>query len=257
MRSIARMFLAILAVAVAPLAEARDFKKLRIGIDGTYPPFSKKAADGSLGGFDVEVAAAICGRLAAECEFVALGWSDLVPALLARRVDLLVASQPITEEARRSVDFTSPYHRISPRFVARATEVSRSTSRAALRDVKVGVRAGTAHAAWLTAERPEARRVEFRNEAEAGTALLAGTVDVVFGDTSALYEWLDRAAPRGKAGFVGEAIDAPRVFGDGAGIAFRRDDRDLGQILDKTLIEIRRDGTLDRLAGHWFPFAIR
>ncbi len=257
MRSIARMFLAILAVAVAPMAEARDFKKLRIGIDGTYPPFSMKRADGSLGGFDVEVATTICGRLAAECEFVALGWNDLVPALLSRRVDLLVASQPITEEARRSLDFTSQYYRIAPRFAARASDVARSTSRAALRDVKVGVRAGTAHAAWLTAERPEARRVEFRNDVEAGAALVDGSVDLVFGDTSALYDWLDRVAPRGKAGFAGEPIDAPRFFGEGAGIAFRREDRDLGQTLDKTLLEIRRDGTLDRLAGHWFPFAIR
>lgn len=257
MRSILRTLLALLALAVALPAEAREFKKLRIGLDGTYPPFSKKDGEGRIVGFDPEMAAVICARLAVECEYLALGWNDLVPALLSRRVDLLVASQPITDDARRAVEFTNRYYRIAPRFVARASDLARPTTRAALKGVRVGVRAGTAHAAWLAAERPEAQRVELRNEAEAGAALVAGRVDLVFGDTLALYEWLDRAAPRGAAAFTGEGVEAPRLFGDGAGIAFRREDRDLGQLVDKVLHDIGRDGTFDRLAGRWFPFAIR
>lgn len=257
MRLVARTLIAaLLALSLAP-AEAREFKKLRIGTDGTYPPFSQKGPDGRPTGFDVEIATAICARLQAECEVVALGWDDLLPALLQRRVDLLVASQPITDDARRVVEFTAGYHQIAPRFVARAADVGHSTGRATLAGRTVGVRAGTAHAVWLAEARPEAKRMEFRTEAEAGAALLDGRVDFVFGDALALFGWLDRQEPRGRAGFTGEAIVAPRSFGDGAGIAFRRDDRDLGALVDRALVDIGRDGTLDRLAAHWFPFAIR
>lgn len=257
MRRFARTLLAlILALSTLPV-EARDWKKLRIGIDGTYPPFSQKGPDGRPTGFDVEVAGGVCVRLGADCEMVTLGWNDLVPALLARRVDLVVASQPILEESRRTVEFTARYYRILPRFVARAADLPVDVSRKALAGRRIGVRAGTAHAVWLADARPEATRVEFRNEAEAGAALLDGRVDLVFGDTLALFDWLDRANPHGRAGFVGEPVEAPRIFGDGAGITFRRDDRDLGQLVDKALVDMTRDGSLDRFAGHWFPFAIR
>ncbi len=257
MRRFARTLLAAaLALAVLP-AEAREWKKLRIGTDGTYPPFSFKAADGRLSGFDVEVASAVCTRLAAECEVSALGWDDLLPALVARRVDLLVASVPVTDAARRVVEFTARYHQIAPRFVARAAELPVATTPRALSGRRVGVRAGTSHAAWLTDANPGVVKVEFPDDAQAGAALLDGRVDLVFGDTLALFEWLDRTAPRGRAGFTGDAIDNARAFGDGAGIAFRRDDRDLGALVDKALLDMTRDGTLDRLAAHWFPFAIR
>lgn len=257
MRRLARTLLVVTLALFALPGEAREWKKLRIGIDGTYPPFSQKDVDGHPTGFDVEVAGGVCARLGADCEMVALGWDGLLPALLARRVDLLVASLPILEESRRTIEFTARYHRILPRFVARAADLPADTSRKALAGRRIGVRAGTAHAVWLAESRPEATPVPFRNEAEAGAALLDGRVDLVFGDTLALFEWLDRTAPRGRAGFAGDPVEAPRIFGDGAGIAFRRDDRDLGALVDKALGDMTRDGSLDRFAGHWFPFAIR
>ena len=98
---------------------------------------------------------------------------------------------------------------------------------------------------------------EGRDRATGTLKWTATRVDLVFGDTLALYRWLVGTAPRGAAGFVGDEVLDAATFGAGAGIAFRRDDRDLGQLVDRALVEMTRDGTLDRLAAHWFPFAIR
>jgi ABC-type amino acid transport substrate-binding protein len=150
MRRVPIALLCLAALAVAPAA-ARDWKRIRVATDGAYPPFSRLEADGRPGGFDVDVARALCNRLAADCEVVAPGWDELVPSLLAKKVDLVVASQPITEEARRRVEFTAAYHRIAPRFVARDGATPVDPRPEAVKGRRIGVRAGTAHAAHLEA----------------------------------------------------------------------------------------------------------
>ena len=38
-------------------------EQLRVGVEGAYPPFSWKEADGTLNGFDIEFAQAVCAHL--------------------------------------------------------------------------------------------------------------------------------------------------------------------------------------------------
>lgn len=258
MRRVPIALLCLAALAVAPAA-ARDWKRLRVATDGAYPPFSRIEADGRPAGFDVDVARALCNRLAADCEVVAPGWDELIPSLLARKVDLVVASQPITEETRRRVEFTAAYHRIAPRFVARDGATPVDPRPEAAKGRRIGVRAGTAHAAHLEATYAPAgaRILAYPTEADALTALAGERVDLVFGDALALYDLLDHGFAGRGLGFVGRPVDSPRHFGAGAGITYRRDDADLGRLVDKALVDLDRDGTLDRLAGRYFPFAIR
>jgi ABC-type amino acid transport substrate-binding protein len=249
----------LLLVTALGSAEARDWKRIRIATDGHYPPFSSLDGEGRPIGYDVEVARAVCARLRADCEITAIGWDALFPSLLADRVDLLVASQPITEDARRIVEFSRAYHHIEPRFVGRdlARPVDPAPRLAAGR--RIGVRAGTAHAGYLGAVYAPlgATIVTFATEADALRALTEGRLDLVFGDALGLFGLLDRDFDGKGLRFVGRPVDSPRHFGAGAGIAFRRGDADLGGQVDKALADLDRDGTLGRLVGHWFPFAIR
>ena len=61
-RFVAALAGAVLAAAsgIAPVAAG---EKLRIGVEGAYPPFSWKEADGSLKGFDIDVAFALCEKM--------------------------------------------------------------------------------------------------------------------------------------------------------------------------------------------------
>jgi ABC-type amino acid transport substrate-binding protein len=253
-RKIAALLAAVFAAALVT-GPADAARRLRIGLDGAYQPFSRTGPDGPEG-FDVDVARALCARLAADCDLVVVGWDDLVPALLAKRVDLTVASQPITEEARRRNEFSGPYQWVPPRFVGRLADARPTPPPAGLKGLKVGVRAGTSHAAWIAAAHKEATAVPFDTEADAVAALADGRVDLVFGDTLGLFDLLERQRPQGRFGFLGGEVRDPS-FGSGAGIGWRREDRALGGEVDRALLDLDRDGTLDRLAGRWFPFAIR
>ena len=91
---------ATLAILAVP-AVAQD--ALRIGVEGAYPPFSSKESDGTLVGFDIEIAQALCAQMERECTMVEQDWDGMIPALKARKFDAIVASMSITEERRRQI----------------------------------------------------------------------------------------------------------------------------------------------------------
>ena len=93
------------ASADAPAAETTG-KTIRIATEGAYPPFNYTNADGSLSGFDVDVANALCEQMQANCEIVAQDWDGIIPGLLAQKYDAVIAGMSITAERQEKVDFS-------------------------------------------------------------------------------------------------------------------------------------------------------
>ncbi|WP_230659119.1 transporter substrate-binding domain-containing protein [Psychrobacter sp. I-STPA10] len=89
--------------------QTAETQHLRIATEGAYPPFNFTNPDGTLGGFDVEVAKALCTQMQADCEIVAQDWDGIIPGLLAKKYDAVVAGMSITDERLEKVDFTEPY----------------------------------------------------------------------------------------------------------------------------------------------------
>ena len=74
------------------LSAAGPALALNICIEGAYPPFSELADDGTLVGFDVDIANALCDEMNVECEMVKVDWDGIIPALLEKKCDAIVAS---------------------------------------------------------------------------------------------------------------------------------------------------------------------
>ncbi|MBO1003202.1 transporter substrate-binding domain-containing protein [Pseudogracilibacillus auburnensis] len=83
---------------------------LRIAVTEASPPMSYVNKDGDLVGFDVDYSKEIGKRLGREVEIISTAWEGILPGLLADKYDLIVGSMAITDERKKSVNFTDPYY---------------------------------------------------------------------------------------------------------------------------------------------------
>ena len=104
-------------------AASDDDNVLRIGTEGAYAPFNYTNADGTLGGFDVEIANAICDDLQMTCEIIAQDWDGIIPGLKAGKYDAIVAAMSVTPERAKQVAFTDPYFSNALVFLAKRQQL--------------------------------------------------------------------------------------------------------------------------------------
>lgn len=109
----------VASTALTGAAQAKEWKQIRFGIEGAYPPFSWTEPSGELKGFDVDIANALCKEMEARCKIVAQDWDGIIPSLLARKYDAIIAAMSITEERKKKIDFTEKYALIPNKFVAK------------------------------------------------------------------------------------------------------------------------------------------
>lgn len=82
---------------------------LRIATEGSYAPYNYTNPDGTLGGFDIEIANALCDKMQVQCQINAQDWDGIIPALKAGKYDAIIAAMSVTPERSAQVDFSEPY----------------------------------------------------------------------------------------------------------------------------------------------------
>ena len=245
----------VLVIAFALPASAADWNRLRVGVEGAYPPFSSLAADGTLQGFDIDIAKALCAELKAECQLVQAPFDGMIPGLQARKFDAIVASMSITDERRKVVDFTVRYYNSPARFVAKKGAKLAVTPEG-LKGKRVGVQRATIHDRYLTEQYKATQVVRYTKQDEIFLDLASGRIDATLVDSVAASHGFLRT-PAGKDyEFTGPVFEDPKYFGYGSGIAVRKSDADLRGKLDGAIAAIRANGVYRRIQDKYFDFDI-
>ena len=251
-----KLIVAIAAVAVLATGAvvAQERKSVRIGTEGAYPPFNYIDAGGNLVGFDIDIAKALCEAAKVTCEFVVQDWDGIIPALLAKKYDAIVASMSITEERKQKVHFTKKYYTTPAKFVA-AKDANIEVSKAGLQGKRVGVQRATVSENYLRDNYGDVVEVKsYATQEEANLDLIAGRVDLVIADSVVLLEGLLNTDDGKNFEFVGPDISDEKWFGEGIGIAIRKADDDLVELLNKAIDQIRADGTYQQINAKYFDF---
>ncbi|RTZ99219.1 MAG: ABC transporter substrate-binding protein [Deltaproteobacteria bacterium] len=237
-------------------AGAKDWKKVRVGVEGAYPPFSFVTPSGKLDGFDIDIAKAVVKAMGAEIELVAQDWDGIIPALLAKKYDAIIASMSITEERKKKVAFTNKYYNTPAKFICKKGAIKKF-SREALKGKTIGVQRATIHDKYLTDNYGKDVTIKrYGTQDEAYLDLTAGRVDLLLADSVALSEGFLKK-PEGKDyQFIGPDLTDEKWFGVGAGIACRKEDTDLVNKLNAAIAKIRADGTYKKIQDKYFDFDV-
>lgn len=242
------------AVVVAVLGAA-PASALGICVEGAYPPFSEVLDDGSIVGFDIDIAEALCAQVGESCTLVRTDWDRMIPALVGGACDAIVASMSDTPERRQRIAFTDRYYKAPVRFVG-AVGAALSDGPDGLDGKVVGVQRGTINQTYMRAHYPAAVLRLYGTQEHVLLDLTLGRLDAVLGEAVQLEAgFLDTPAGTGFAFFGREHFDTA-IQGSGAAIGVRKEDAALAARLNAAIAAIRADGTYDAIARRYFDFDI-
>ena len=230
-----------------------NVKSIRFLTTDDFPPFHFALPDGSLAGFDIDLARAICADLKLACTIQARRFDTVLPQIAQGHDDAAIAAIADTADTRKAVAFTAPYYTTPARFVALATSAASPATPEALVGKTVGVVAGTAYEAYLAAYFAKTKLKTFPSRAALLAALKAKQIDTAFGDAIGFALWINAAESAGCCAFRGGPFTESRYFGNGVSIVVAKDNVDLRQVLDLELSKLAQNGTFADLYLKWFP----
>lgn len=245
------MIAASCALAMLTSGAHADERNLRIAFDVPYEPFEYKDENGDLTGFEVDLAAAMCEEMKADCEFVIQAWDGMIPGLLARKFDLIMSSRSITPERAERVLFSEPYYNTPGGWFGPDSFNADVTDMSAMKGKTVGVQRGTTMDTFVTEEMSGVVTIKRYTTADDMVLDLEGQrLDVVFVDYP-----VGEQTVLSKDGFkeVGEAVK----LGEGVGVAMRKRDKDVAEEVNKALRKLKEDGTYDAIMKKYFAYDVK
>ncbi|WP_156756969.1 ABC transporter substrate-binding protein/permease [Actinokineospora pegani] len=241
------LLLALTLPATAGPASGQDSGRpvVRVGTEGTYPPFSfHDPRTQELTGYDIEVVEAIAEKAGWRLEFVETQWDAVFPALDAGRVDLIANQVSVNDERQARYGMSDTYTYSRGVVVRRTGDESIKS----LADIRGRTTAQSSTSNWAGVARDAGARVEaVEGFAQAAALLAQGRVDAIVNDNIAVLDYL---ASTGSTE-VEIAGDAGQETSEQA-LAFREGDQALREQANRAISALKADGTLREISQRYF-----
>ena len=254
MKSLLTIFSIAMVLAGAPSSSyGQDTIKFGIA-EEPNPPFTVKDASGAWTGWEADIRDAICKQMNATCEWVDTSWDDLIPALKAKKFDIIWSSLPITDDRRKSIDFTDKYYD-TPNTLAGVKEL---LAKNGLLGKVIGVQAATMHLTYANAHfKSLAKEIRtYPTQDDANQDLAAGHIDAVMADAITIQAFLDTDAGKACCKLLGAADKDPKILGQGFAGGVRKEDAALRGQINAAIKAIRASGEYDAITKKYFAFDI-
>ena len=247
--------------------------KIKIGTEGAYPPWNSKDASGKLIGFEVELAYTLCRYIGKQCVIVEQDWDGMIPALIMRKFDAIMAGMSITAERQKAISFSQGYaDEVASLAVMKgsslegldtpaginltkpnaAAKKALKTLTAALAGKTVCVQTATIHQNFLDSGDVGKVNVRtYKTQDEVNLDLASGRCDAAL---AAAVAFSDYAEKSGKPVVLTGPTFSGGAFGNGVGVGIRKDDTELLKAFNSAINKARKNGDISRIATKWFGF---
>ena len=272
MKNIFKFCLSSIA-ALAIFVSSAQADSIRIGTEGAYPPWNSKDASGNLIGFEVELAKELCAIMKHECTIVEQDWDGMIPGLIMRKFDAIMAGMSITDERMKTINFSQGYaDEVASLAVMKGSDLegmdtpeginlslggsdvksALKTLTAALAGKTIGVQTATIHQNFLESGDVGSVKVRtYKTQDEVNLDLAAGRIDAAL---AAAVAFTDYAEKSGKSVVLVGPTFSGGAFGNGVGVGIRKDDTALLKDFNKAIKKARKSGKISELAIKWFGF---
>lgn len=235
---------AVAAHAEDLLDQVKQRGTLRIGLEGTFPPFDSKAPSGELVGYDVDIAKAVAAKLGVKPEFITTEWSGIIAGLQAGKFDVIVNQVGITDARKKVLDFSPAYTYSAAQLIQRKDDSRQFTSLEDLKGKKLGVGLGTNYMDMAKSV-PGIDVKTYPGAPEYLRDLAAGRLDAALNDRLMLaYLLKNSQLPLRTGATVGP--------GNPSGIPFRKGNPKFAKAIDDAMTQLEEDGTFTKISEKWF-----
>jgi His/Glu/Gln/Arg/opine family amino acid ABC transporter permease subunit len=248
MRHVLRAFVLVLLVTVVapsgPAGAADDRPLVKVGTEGTYPPFSFHDPDSKkLTGYDIDVIKAVAQQAGWRLEFVETQFDAIFAALQARRIDVIANQVSINPEREAKYALSTPYTYSHGVIVVKKGTKGITT----LADLKGRTTAQSVTSNWSAVAKKAGAKVEgVEGFAQAAALVAQGRVDAIVNDNIAVLDYLNTTGSD-KIEIVGNAGDEVSK----QALAFRKGDPRRVEA-DRALEQLSADGTLAKISEKYF-----
>jgi octopine/nopaline transport system substrate-binding protein len=246
---------------------------IKIGTEGAYPPWNSKDAAGNLIGFEVELANELCKIMKHDCTIVEQDWDGMIPALVSRKFDAIMAGMSITDERKKTINFSQGYadevaslavmagsknEGLKTLSAINLTDISAEEQETldvlvkAFKGKTIGVQTATIHQNFLDSGMMGKIKVRtYKTQDEVNLDLAAGRIDAAL---AAAVAFTDYAEKSGKNVVLTGPTFAGGAFGNGVGVGIRKGDSELINDFNAAIDKARDDGIISKLAIKHFGF---
>ena len=221
---------------------ARDGDHLTIGVRFDAPGLAQRTLDGTLAGFDVDVATYIAHELGVDPGHIT--WHETTPArretdLTSGTVDLVVATYSITDKRKQQVSFAGPYFVTGQDLLVRLTSPD-ITGPGSLNGKRLCSVTGTTSAQMVKDKFAQAvQLVEYPRYPDCVTALLSNQVDAITTDAAIL------------AGYAAQNPELLKVIGrpfstERYGVGLRKGDTEGQHAVDDAIRKMVSSGAWEK-----------
>jgi polar amino acid transport system substrate-binding protein len=235
------------AAAGKPAAAPAPAVAIVVGLDDNFPPMGFRDESNTLVGFDIDLAREAGKRLGVEVRFKPIDWNAKEAELNGKRVDVLWNGLTITESRKEKILFTTPY--LENRQIIVVREASPIRTKADLAGKVVGVQEGSSAIEAVERDAATAKSLkELKKFGDNVSALMDLGTDRL--DALVVDEVVGRYYTAKKPG---EYRVLDEHFGtEDYGVGTRKDDGELMARLQKTLDEMKKDGSAAAISTKWF-----
>ncbi len=163
-------------------------KVLKVGMELAYPPFEMSDKAGKPSGVSVDFAKALAASMGREAVIENIAWDGLIPSLKTGKIDLIISSMTITEERKKSIDFSIPYAQSSLAILAHKNAGIKSIKDLNVKGRKVAVKKGSTGHLYAKDYLPNAEILVFDKEAACVLEVVQGKADGFIYDQLTVYK---------------------------------------------------------------------